>query len=242
MMSRSPNETPPAKINPLIEPPVTHLLTVALLTLVWCLFHSLLITRAVQGWLERGWRGWHGFGRIIYILGSALSFALLYWYFQSLPARYIWTWPGAWTIVRIAGSLTGLLLMLLGTRVYDQAYFFGFRQASIYLRGEGAAETVFRRHGILALIRHPYYSGGILILAFGSNYSDVNLIWRSLLIAYLIVGSELEERRLATELGERYRRYRQEVPRFLPRLPLDRARDSKGESGCDSGRDRGRDA
>ena len=233
-MIRPPTETPPAKISPLIESPVIRLLTVALLTLVWCLFHSLLITRAVQGWLVRGWRGWHGFGRIIYILGSTLSFALLYWYFQSLPAHYIWIWPGAWTVVRVAGTLTGLLLMLLGTRVYDQAYFFGFRQAEIYLRGEGAVETVFRRHGILALIRHPYYSGGILILAFGSNYSDVNLIWRSLLIAYLIVGSEVEERRLMIELGERYRRYRQEVPRFLPRLPLDRTRDS--------GRDRGRDA
>jgi hypothetical protein len=35
--------------------------------------------------------------------------------------------------------------------------------------------------------------------------------------AYLILGAKLEERKLIVKFGDRYRRYRQQVPAFIPR-------------------------
>ncbi len=93
-MVPSPTANLATKIVLLIDPVAIRLVIVALLTTFWCLLHSLLITRLLQSRLEGAWPGWRGFGRIIYILGSTLSFGLLFWYFESLPAREIWTSPG----------------------------------------------------------------------------------------------------------------------------------------------------
>ena len=67
------------------------------------------------------------------------------------------------------------------------------------------------------MIRHPWYAGTLLLLAFGLPVTDVNLAWRLVLAGYVLVGTELEERKLLADLGPVYAEYRQRVGRFLPR-------------------------
>ncbi|MDH4318004.1 MAG: hypothetical protein OEV64_06410, partial [Desulfobulbaceae bacterium] len=76
----------------------------------------------------------------------------------------------------------------------------------------------FRTSGILARLRHPWYSAGFaLIWAFGP-ISDVSLTVKSIISLYLIIGTRLEERRLFGKFGREYADYCQQVPRFIPRL------------------------
>jgi len=41
--------------------------------------------------------------------------------------------------------------------------------------------------------------------------------WRGVFMLYLVVGARLEDRRLERLFGDDFRRYRAEVPGFLPR-------------------------
>ena len=86
-------------------------------------------------------------------------------------------------------------------------------------KGETAAgEPAFRTEGVLGYIRHPWYTGALLFLVFCLPVTDVNLVWRGVFVAYTVIGTELEERKLLEDLGEPYAAYRRRVPRFFPRL------------------------
>jgi len=189
----------------------------AVVTALWCGLHSLLITRTVLAWSRRHCGRWFAWHRVAFVGFAAVSFLLLALYVNSLPAHTLWTWSGPWQIVRVAGLAAGVWITLLGIRVYDQRHFLGIKQAAEFITGRPPAPNDFSRHGILAHVRHPYYAGAFALLAFYADFTDVNLAIRVVLVFYLVVGTELEERKLLHEYGEKYARYRREVPRFLPR-------------------------
>lgn len=192
-------------------------LRAAVVTAIWCGLHSLLITRTVLAWSRRRCGRWFAWHRVAFVGFAAVSFLLLALYIQSLPARTLWAWSGPWQIVRVAGLAVGVWITLLGIRVYDQRHFLGIKQATEFVAGRRPAPNDFSRHGILAHVRHPYYAGAFPLLAFYADFTDVNLALRIVLALYLVVGTEIEERKLLQEFGEKYARYRREVPRFLPR-------------------------
>jgi protein-S-isoprenylcysteine O-methyltransferase Ste14 len=70
----------------------------------------------------------------------------------------------------------------------------------------------------LAVIRHPWYTGTLILLVFCLPYTDVNLVWRAIFVLYTLIGTELEERKLLKEIGKEYAAYRARVPRFFPHL------------------------
>ena len=65
------------------------------------------------------------------------------------------------------------------------------------------------------MVRHPWYTGGILLLGVGPKNAAA-LVTAVVLTVYLILGAYLEERRLVAAFGDEYRRYRREVSMFLP--------------------------
>ena len=65
--------------------------------------------------------------------------------------------------------------------------------------------------------RVPYPSGADM-------RNDVNLVVRSVLFLYLLIGAVLEERKLVGVYRENYRRYQREVPMLLPWKILARIR------------------
>jgi protein-S-isoprenylcysteine O-methyltransferase Ste14 len=69
--------------------------------------------------------------------------------------------------------------------------------------------------GILGRVRHPWYSGAILLLWFRS-LDGAGLVTSLVLTAYLVAGTLLEERKLVMEYGEEYERYQREVPMLIP--------------------------
>jgi len=69
--------------------------------------------------------------------------------------------------------------------------------------------------GILGVIRHPWYAGGMVII--WARDLDVSAIVTNLILTgYFIVGTVLEERKLSVEFPEAYKEYQQKVSMFLP--------------------------
>ena len=192
-------------------------LQAALATTLWCVLHSAFVShrwrRFVQGSLP-SYRPWQ---RLAYVAASTASFGLLVLWLRTLPEVVVWDWTGLWRWVRWLGLLEACVLFVLGMRAYEGRAFLGLQQAADHLAGRTPREPAFRSDGILAVIRHPWYAGTLLLLAFGLPVTDVNLAWRLVLAGYVLVGTELEERKLLADLGPVYAEYRKRVGRFLPR-------------------------
>jgi methanethiol S-methyltransferase len=182
---------------------------------LWCIVHSVLITNwwmRFIGRLPAGLRSWY---RLLYVIFSIASLAPVLVFQFSIPTEVFWTWEWPWRLFQWIGLAAAGLLFFAGTRVYDQYTFFGLRQ--IMERG-GQAPVSLRFDGVLSRVRHPYYGGGIVFLLFWGDGDSAGLIMRVVGIAYLIIGAELEERKLILQYGDEYREYRNNVPRFFPSL------------------------
>lgn len=73
--------------------------------------------------------------------------------------------------------------------------------------------------GVYGVIRHPRYvevSVAVLAYALMANYLGAYLIWVATVVCLVLI-VPLEERELAERFGDEYRRYREEVPAFIPR-------------------------
>nr|MEE4266759.1 hypothetical protein [Candidatus Krumholzibacteria bacterium] len=193
-------------------------LQVALATAVWCFFHSFFITHLWRDTVCRRVPACAPYGRIVYVVASSLSLAVWFWWVNGLPAATVWEWSGLWQVIRVVGLLEAVVLFILGSRAFDGRAFLGLRQVTDHQAGREPTPPAFSTAGVLGVIRHPWYTGTLILLVFGLPYTDVNLVWRAVFLAYTLLGTELEERKLLKELGPVYADYRQQVPRFFPRL------------------------
>ena len=193
------------------------LVAVAAWTAAWCVLHSLLATHGWRDLVRRLFPRWHVFSRLAYVAASTLTLAALLAWLRTLPQQVLWAWPGWWAAARWLGLAEAAFLFWAGARAYDNRHFLGLAQARDFVLGRPAGEPAFRRDGILAVIRHPWYSATLLLLVFGQPWTDVNLAWRGVFLVYTLVGCELEERKLLDEVGPPYAEYRRQVGRYWPR-------------------------
>jgi len=189
-------------------------LVYAIAWLSFGLGHSLLAGEAVKARLRpslgAGYRlAYNGFAVVhlgaiyaigVWAVGEAGDFALP-------PAV-----DGAMTAV----SVVGWLVLIIGLRGYDLGRLGGLRQLRNARYGiEEPEDEPLRRDGLHRYVRHPLYTGALLILW---GYADDPLalataVWGS---SYLLIGTWVEERRLVRLYGDAYRDYRRRVPAFLP--------------------------
>jgi len=70
--------------------------------------------------------------------------------------------------------------------------------------------------GAYGIVRHPFYSAGILILFTQIEITMLDLTAALLVIGYFMAGAFIEERRLLFVFGDEYRKYQKQVPMFIP--------------------------
>jgi protein-S-isoprenylcysteine O-methyltransferase Ste14 len=184
--------------------------------LIWCILHSLLITRKVNELVRAQSSLIQGSYRLLYSLFSFLSLVPLLWYQHSLPQELLFSWSGWLHIPRAILAFYALLLCYGGYQVYDIKYLLGISQWKNYQQKQEVSSLPFRSDGALAYVRHPWYSGALPLLWIVGPVTDINLPIRIILSLYLILGTLLEERKLVEELGEPYIRYQQQVPMLIP--------------------------
>jgi protein-S-isoprenylcysteine O-methyltransferase Ste14 len=68
--------------------------------------------------------------------------------------------------------------------------------------------------GAYGLVRHPMYTGGLMMFLLEPNVTENCAVLRSLVTAYFIWGGLIEENRFLAEFGDEYKEYMKRVPRF----------------------------
>lgn len=177
--------------------------------ILYFLLHSVLAANTVKYSLMKVLGVSSRAYRILYNLyNSAALFSLIWLWIITDSA--LWFQPGILLTITGAGlSVTGLLLMLLCFKNYDVSSFIGIRREVNMTLNQG---------GLNQYIRHPLYAGTILLvlgICIAQPYLKSWLIFFYML-AYLIVGIWLEERKLVKLFGNEYSAYQKKTKRLIP--------------------------
>lgn len=192
------------------------LVILAVLWTLWCFIHSILISRTVVRPVRKKLGDGYRFYRLFYNTVSVVTLVPVLFYSASLSGDALFDWAGPWRPVQVLLALGALLFFATGARHYDLRQFVGLRQIAEHETGKGLTETgELDTSGVLGVVRHPWYAGGILIL-WARPLDPAALITNAVLTVYLVAGAFLEEAKLVEEFGNRYRKYQEKVPMFLP--------------------------
>jgi protein-S-isoprenylcysteine O-methyltransferase Ste14 len=191
-------------------------LLLAALWIAWCSLHSVLISIGVTRYLKSRLGEKFRFYRLAYNATALATLLPLWWYSRSLQSQPVFT-SGALRAFQLTLFGFAMALFVAGSRHYDALQFLGIRQlrdgnSSVVLTGSNRLNT----RGILGVVRHPWYLGGMAFVWAVGELDYPNLVTNLILTLYLIIGAILEERKLLLEFGDEYRKYRRRVSMFFP--------------------------
>ncbi len=193
-----------------------HYMIIALGWVLWCALHSVMIASGTTAFLRRTLGRGFRFYRLCYAVIAALTLVPVLAFTRAAGGPALFSWNGPLRVLQALSALTALALFVAGARHYDVWRLLGIRQIPERTSRGGLAEGGgFDRTGVLSVIRHPWYAGGILAL-WARDIDAGTLVMNLVLTAYLIIGSVLEERKLVGEFGEEYASYQREVSMLVP--------------------------
>lgn len=190
-----------------------------LLTLGWVAWgalHSLLVSPACAGTIERHFPRFGPYYRLAYNGLAVLTLIPVLVFKHTLAGESLFAWSGPLVWVRWAGLGAALFLAWAGAREYDLAWVGDLKQLRSRRSGDPYA-TELRTSGILAWVRHPWYGSALLLLwTHAGRFDTAELTTSLVLTAYVLIGARLEERKLLAVHGHAYRAYQARTSMFFP--------------------------
>lgn len=184
--------------------------------IAWCALHSALVSLSLTEPLRKRFPYASRYYRIVYNTVAVATLAPVLLFSFSLRGPPDFSWQGPWRFLQISLVVSALVFFVAGARHYNFFQFLGLRQledekACSVLTDDCSLDT----SGVLSLVRHPWYTGGILII--WARPLDTSAILTNLVLTgYFVVGTRLEERKLTAQFGQEYTAYQQRVSMFLP--------------------------
>lgn len=182
--------------------------------LAFALIHSALATDNAKERAEKLLKSNFRFYRIIYNIISFITAA---------PAFLIW-----WASLSSKSSSTSLiyslpewsnhfitLIQLLAIGLFGYAL---FQNDLLEFSGlkKKKIDTKPITDGVYRIVRHPQYTALIILLFSQNKMTGLDLTVTVLVSVYCIIGAFIEEKRLVSSYGDRYRKYQQDVSMFIP--------------------------
>ncbi len=195
---------------------MTRYLTLALVWAIWCALHSLLISPPINGLIARRLPGLVRCYRLFYNAFAVATLIGVVGYSTTFQGPVLFGWSGWLRIVQTAMLAAAIGLFAAGARRYDLRQFLGLRQA----HNENTCSVLTEdchldTSGVLGLVRHPWYTGGILLI-WARQLDAAAVVINLVLTVYLIVGAMIEEEKLQAQFGAEYDAYRRRVPMLVP--------------------------
>ena len=180
--------------------------------LLFAVVHSFLATDFIKNKAQKQFNHKFRYYRIIYNILSIITFApiVLQWIAYSASSPHVYSIPGWMYPFIILIRVLAIGLFIYAGMQIDILEFIGLKQN----RGEGKRKLIEK--GAYGIVRHPFYTGGIILLFTTLKMSQLDLVAILLISIYCIIGAFIEERRLLPTFGEDYRKYQKEVSMFVP--------------------------
>jgi protein-S-isoprenylcysteine O-methyltransferase Ste14 len=162
----------------------------------------------------------HELERSAYLYMTAAASGVLIVAWQPIPIT-LWRVETGWAVASIYAAFLGVLLMMVAaTFHFGHLGFFGLGEVLERHRARQSAQPRFSARYLYALVRHPISLGWMLVPWLTPHLTVGQAVFGLCVAAYVLVATFFEETDLVVEFGDLYRRYRTEVPAFLPRLRL----------------------
>ncbi|GAA1616650.1 methanethiol S-methyltransferase [Catellatospora bangladeshensis] len=169
-------------------------------------------------WFKRWWTRLvpQALERSTYVLIASLVIAVLMWQWRPLPGT-VWEVSASWAQILLwALYAAGWAVLVLSTFLIGHFDLFGLRQALARVRQTSYAEPGFRQPLLYRVVRHPIMVGFLIAFWAAPHMSAGRLLFALAGTGYILVAVRFEEADLRRQLGEPYRRYAEQVPRFIP--------------------------
>ena len=190
---------------------------VAVLWTAYCSLHSFLISIRFTNLMIRILKNYYAFYRISYVLISFILLVPLLRFSAQVDDAVIVTYVFPFSIARDVLTVGSLLLFFWAFFFnYDSLSFFGIRQIlNIGKKKKTSPSEEVKRSGLLGIVRHPMYFA-LIIYLWCQTFRVTDIVGNIVLTVYIIIGTQLEEKKLVLEFGETYVKYQQEVPMLIP--------------------------
>ncbi|MCW0235464.1 MAG: NnrU family protein [Ferrovibrio sp.] len=206
-----------ASIFPALSPWLAGALDLGLIAL-FGLQHSVMARPGFKQWMSATVPA--HLQRAVYVVATSVMVALLILLWQPLPAM-VWQMQDGFNAM-LVWMLYGIgwLLLVAATFMIDHFELFGLAQPFRRWRGLPPPNDEFRTSWLYRYMRHPIYSGWLVIFWATPQMSAGHLLFAIGMSAYILVGILYEERDLIAAFGDRYRDYRRRVPALIPGLKI----------------------
>ena len=187
--------------------------------LAYSFLHSFFAAIRVKKWFTEHFPEFTPFYRITYTVTQTVLFFLMMFYLPR-PDDSIWNLQGTlYWLFRLV-QLTGIIGFIWALSSFSLTEFIGLKQLtqlkSLSAGKENMTDDSFHSQGAFKYMRHPLYFFTIVIFLFEPHMTLFRFLFLTWLIAYIWIGSILEENRMEILFGETYQNYRQKVNRFIP--------------------------
>jgi protein-S-isoprenylcysteine O-methyltransferase Ste14 len=154
--------------------------------------------------------------RSTYVLFASFTFLLLIGGWRPLPT-IVWHVEGVLALFLWAIYVGGWLLMFAAVQMIDGDDLLGLRQVRAYRDGRELTPLDFQTPALYRFIRHPIMTGFLIAFWVTPRMTWGHLVFAAGMTIYILVGVTLEQRDLVAAFGDQYKRYRSQVPMFIPR-------------------------
>jgi protein-S-isoprenylcysteine O-methyltransferase Ste14 len=193
----------------------TGFLWILLACALYGAFHSLLASTAAKRFAKRiaGAAAYQRGYRLFYNLVGGLTLLPVLALARLTPDQALYTIPAPWVYATgLLQALAGLGLVI-GVLQTGAFAFLGLAQA-VGTPSSGQLVT----GGLYRWVRHPLYAFGLVLLWLTPLMTWNLLAFAIGLTVYILIGIQLEERKLTAEFGAQYSEYARRTPMLVPGL------------------------
>lgn len=181
----------------------------------WTLYlaiHSILASEIIKNYVKGSFPNLFMQYRAAYNIFALTSLLLFVGYYATIKPTYFYSADHTWLkFLGLVSSTFAVIIVKAAFSKYSTKEFLG-------LKSESTPTLV--TNGIQARVRHPLYSGTILLF-FGLLLfmpSLENLASFICVSVYIPIGIYFEEKKLMKQFGDAYQAYRDQVPMLVPRI------------------------
>jgi len=156
--------------------------------------------------------------RSTYVLASSLILSFIFWQWHPILGDI-------WNVENPTGKaiLLGLFGLGWGTVLFSSFIInhfdlFGLRQVWLHMTNTKYHHLEFKMKSLYRYIRHPLMLGIIIGVWATPHMTTGHLLFAIVVMVYILIGIQFEERDLVRFHGMNYSDYRRRVPMFIPFL------------------------
>ena len=156
--------------------------------------------------------------RSTFVLMTGIVLSLIIWQWRPIP---ITVWSVQHEMAQFFINVIfwgGWALLVYASFLINHFELFGLQQIWFNLIKKPIPEIRFKMTYLYKVVRHPIMLGVLIGIWATPHMTIGHLVFSLAMTSYIIIGVKMEERDLIANHGERYIKYKEQVPGLIPSL------------------------